>query len=556
MKGKLKEPSIMVESPTLLRKVSLFLFLVAVFLGPFNPIASSDTFYHLKTGQFILSTGNIPHADIYLSSAIGNLWVTHEWLSEVIFYLIYHFAGLWGLILFISLLATFTYYLLLRIAERHGASRPLSIIAILLVSLAGSSFWIVRPQAITFLLLALLLYCLDAFEQTSKKIYLPAICAIIWLWANVSASVILGFLILGAFVVATLLKYAQGAFPQFPYFGAAAVIAGELSLINPNSWRTLVYSITVMPALKVFDVYEWLPITNFLWDKSIDLYVAEIVVFAIVLIAWLGLRKSSRKLSWLFLMLGVSIMPFIAVRHLIIWTMVILPPLTWSFSKMFERLLAANRKLIGGVAIGIAVTFIAFRLISLPASAVDKKTLPVEAADFLTENNAKGNIFNDYSDGDYLIWRLWPNVKVFIDGRSEVIAGTPLAEYEAVEANDSSTDYIINDEYKVEYFIFSGDGNDLQPVFPLIQRLVGEGWSVVFWNDTSVVMARNDAANANMIGQYGLKYVGPFTLPEKIPQADAAAAEHELKTLKARFPDSTSIQSYEQRFAASHALPV
>ena len=103
-----------------LGKFLLILFLVAIFLCSFNQISSSDPFLHIKTGEVILSGGAVPHADIYLSSAIGNLWVTHEWLSEVIIYLIYLLAGFWGLIIFCSLLATLTYYILLKIAERHG----------------------------------------------------------------------------------------------------------------------------------------------------------------------------------------------------------------------------------------------------------------------------------------------------------------------------------------------------------------------------------------------------------------------------------------------------
>jgi hypothetical protein len=539
-----------------LRKVLLILFLVAIFLCSFNQISSSDPFLHIKTGEVILSSGTIPHADIYLSSAIGNLWVTHEWLSEIIIYLIYLLAGFWGLIIFVSLLATLTYYILLRIAERHGANLYVSICIFLIVGQAGSVFWIPRPQVLVFLLFALLLYCLDAFERTSKRKYLPLLCVIIWVWANISSSVILGLLIFGLFFGMALIRNLKDRSPSFPYFGAALAIAVELSFINPNSWRTLVYSLTIMPALKTLSISEWQPITTFLWDRSIDFYIAEILIIAAFLVLKLGLKKESRNLSWLFLALGASLMPFMSSRHLIFWSLAVLPPLAWLISKALEKSVIAQSKTAATIAGIVAVVFIGFHLASLPNSPVNKKTLPVEAADFLAENNVKGNIFNLYETGDYLLWRIWPNVKVFIDGRSEVIAGTPLKEYLAIKDDDPSANFLIDKKYGFGYFVLPGDQTQLKSIWPLIQSLTQKGWWVVFWNDTSIVMARNDAANADVIAQYGLKYVGPFTIPQTIPESNAVAADQEIKKLITRFPDSVSIKNYAQSFEESHTIPI
>src|SRR5262249_13612871 len=43
---------------------------------------------------------------------------------------------------------------------------------------------------------------------------------------------------------------------------------------------------------------------------------------------------------------------------------------------------------------------------------------PVGAADFLVAHRVTGPIFNVYEQGGYLMWRLWPQAKVFIDGRA------------------------------------------------------------------------------------------------------------------------------------------
>jgi hypothetical protein len=43
---------------------------------------------------------------------------------------------------------------------------------------------------------------------------------------------------------------------------------------------------------------------------------------------------------------------------------------------------------------------------------------PVGAADFLLTHHVHGRLLNTYGQGGYLIWRLWPQLQVFTDGRA------------------------------------------------------------------------------------------------------------------------------------------
>ena len=51
---------------------------------------------------------------------------------------------------------------------------------------------------------------------------------------------------------------------------------------------------------------------------------------------------------------------------------------------------------------------------------ITQRNYPNKAADFLVENKVKGNFFNDFNSGAYLIGRCFPDIKVFMDGRTEV----------------------------------------------------------------------------------------------------------------------------------------
>ena len=52
------------------------------------------------------------------------------------------------------------------------------------------------------------------------------------------------------------------------------------------------------------------------------------------------------------------------------------------------------------------------------SSAVPIGSTRRRATDFLLQHHIKGKIFNTYGQGGYLIWRLWPDQQVFLDGRA------------------------------------------------------------------------------------------------------------------------------------------
>jgi len=48
-----------------------------------RPALDPDLWWHLRTGQWIVETGTVPHTDPFSFTRAGQPWVSHEWLSEV-----------------------------------------------------------------------------------------------------------------------------------------------------------------------------------------------------------------------------------------------------------------------------------------------------------------------------------------------------------------------------------------------------------------------------------------------------------------------------------------
>src|SRR5688500_17604528 len=61
-----------------------------------------DLWWHLQTGQDIVTSRAIPQTDIYSFTKVGSEWVTHEWLSEILIYLTFQLTGWAGLLIVFS----------------------------------------------------------------------------------------------------------------------------------------------------------------------------------------------------------------------------------------------------------------------------------------------------------------------------------------------------------------------------------------------------------------------------------------------------------------------
>jgi len=538
-------------SLTKIQRALLIVFFFVIFLYCFNQLASADTFYDLRAGQLIWQTGQIPHADVFSFTAPGAQWIPHEWLAQLIFYGVQSAIGFWGLVAFVAVLAAAAYYLLLVLAMQKGANFYITLLVLFASGVAGFSFWVPRPQSIVFLLCVALIYVLEQYRETPRVRYLYGAAGIVFLWANINASVALGIGIIALFLLALALRGRRWS-PPLKYLLCTLLGSTALAFVNPSGYKIFTYGFIILPSIKAFDVYEWQPLTAYWagWDtKAFVVAIAAATLFLL----WRLCRKAPRDWAWIAIIIATAIAPFIAARYLIFWSLFVIPPLAAVISDVAKGALhKVSPKMYIAVALAILAVVLVARGVTFPADVVDGVALPVHAADFLAENGAQGNAFNTYTQGGYLLWRLWPNVKVAMDGRSEVFLGTPTTDYETILHDGPSANQLIVQKYDIQYFILPYDPAFLAGVHPLISYLDQNDWQVVWWDAGAIVFAKNDAQNASLITKYALHYVGPFIDPATIDASDTPAAAEELRSLIDRAPDSTIIANYASSFMASH----
>ncbi|HXI09788.1 MAG TPA: hypothetical protein VNK06_03200, partial [Thermodesulfobacteriota bacterium] len=174
--------------------------LLFVFFLSFLKIEDYDIWYHIKTGEYIVRNLSIPTTDIFSYTAFGHRWVTHEWLSEVIFYLFTAAAGVNNLVFFKAAMITavFGSYLFF-LRNRVGIHVLAPVVAVAAVLARGRFFE--RPELFSYLLVAVFICLLEKIrtDERAPGRYFWVFPALMVFWANCHGGAIFGVVVTGAY---------------------------------------------------------------------------------------------------------------------------------------------------------------------------------------------------------------------------------------------------------------------------------------------------------------------------------------------------------------------
>jgi hypothetical protein len=109
-----------------------------------------------------------------------------------------------------------------------------------------------------------------------------------------------------------------------------------------------------------------------------------------------------------------------------------------------------------------------------------RESLPVDAAEWIGNQRPDGKMFNHYNWGGYLIWRLWPDYLVFVDGRTDLYGDEILVEYAQIQGAGSNAMSLL-EEYGVS-FVLTPKGSALSTLLQC-----QEDWTLAYEDDLAVV---------------------------------------------------------------------
>ena len=105
------------------------------------------------------------------------------------------------------------------------------------------------------------------------------------------------------------------------------------------------------------------------------------------------------------------------------------------------------------------------------------------AVDWLLRNKPQGNIFNSYGWGGYLIWRTYPEYKVYIDGRADVYGDKFIFDYMTIYRTEQGWQEKL-DTQAVRIVLVEPDS----PLANILSR--SPTWQMAFTDKTSTIFTR------------------------------------------------------------------
>lgn len=411
--------------------------IVAIVIG-FAAIAgtlrlrSYDLFWHLATGRWIVEHRALPRVDPFRFTSVDLPWHDHGWLSQVLMRCVEIVGGLEGLVAARTLCVVGLAVFLLRWMRGAGVGPGTAALLVVTAVLGARPRLMVRPELASLVALPLLLWLLERIRRHGGWKHPAAAAVLVVVWANLHAGVLLAPPLAAAYLIGGRLQ--AGAARITRGWGRAVLTTGVLALAtlaNPAGAELWFVRRRIGSALEGLPVTnpEWLPIWSFphpaLWSGIAGWW---------ALWGYVAIRARRPDAVSGLAGLALTALAVGSVRHQGLFFV--------GAALLAARLIALlpSRRIVplgpvGVMALVAAVGASAAAWCIAPpetgplrprlgpyafGSGLEAHRFPEQAVDVLERQPKAGSLFNDVAFGGYLIWRLYPARRVFIDGRNEV----------------------------------------------------------------------------------------------------------------------------------------
>ncbi|GAA5527767.1 hypothetical protein Hgul01_01560 [Herpetosiphon gulosus] len=357
----------------------------------------SDTWWLLRTGQDIFQQKSIITSDLYSWTNLNADWPNHEWLTQLLMYLIYSIGGLSLLVIVFALLVTLTWLIIYRISPTGS---KLTLFLITLGIIDNINAWSIRPQIISFFLFISLIVLI---RQPKLHWWIVPFMLV---WANLHAGFVIGIVLLGLVGIAALIK--REAIIHWLLIGTVSVIA---TLANPHGYKLWLFTLNSLDSSTYSFIEEWRSQSI----TSINSYPFFLLV-GLVGVIWYRKRfKPSTSYDW-FLLLATMLFGFMAfrsVRQSIFFDGLAVLCLAQMLAP--KQAITVKSSKVEPIELGLVgiTSIIAILLVFF----VWNQRQPLLSEPILTAlKQCPSNMYNSYDIGGELIWFL-PQKPVFIDNR-------------------------------------------------------------------------------------------------------------------------------------------
>lgn len=514
-----------------MKKLLTFFVFLLLFVGFFHEIQAitQDLGRHLIMGKIITQSLSIPKTNLFSYTYPNHPFINHHWLSEVLFYNIFQFAGFSGLLLFSTLVILLSFLLLFLSVKKHAHIFAIAAASLLYFSILFERTDL-RPEIFSFLFLSLFIVILYRFnERFTKWIFILPLLELFWV--NMHIYFIIGIVVIGLFLVDHFLRhpglsrislrfwmrsaYQNDEFAKNSYILVLILFLSLIAIFcNPNGINGALYP------FHLFQNYGYAIEENqtifFLWNYSQKPTIAFFILTAILLFVFLLITlKKTRPIDWLF-SITFTVLAAIAIRNFPLFVFATFIPFCASINiimKKFSQLLARDVSQSRFLLLKQTALLILFLVLlgQMYTTATTKhvgasvSTGAKNAADFFIENNMQGPIFNNFDIGSYLDYRFYPKERVFVDGRPEAYPASFFQkEYIPMQQDAALFEQKVK-KYTINSIFFAHTDQTPWAESFLRQIVSSPQWNIVYVDDYAIILLKNNQQNQSLIQKFAMQ---------------------------------------------------
>lgn len=461
-------------------------------------LGDGDTGWHIRTGEWILQHHAVPHQDLFSYTRPGESWFAWEWGWDVAFAAIHQMSGLAGVVFVNVAILGMVSALLFRLVRR-ACDNDMIAFAITAVAMCASMVhWLARPHLLSWLFFLLALHLLARAEdgRTEALVWLPPLVLI---WTNMHGSFFLGLVMIVIAGIGALLQR-RSSRP----FWLCAIASAVATFANPYTWHVHAHIWSYLVDSKLMDNIQEFQSPNF--HRGLAVIFEAILLLGAAAVLWC---LQNRRWSAALVLLLWAHLSLVAARNIPLFLFVACPSIaamlldfgrrarsaewfrrsTESFLWVGEQFRPFERvERLHAISALVLVCFAVCSAGNRPGfdAHFPGKQFPEAALGTIRRANP-ARIFTSDQWGDFFIYEMYPQVKVFVDGRSDFYGGEFIDRCRHILG--------ARWDWKVDLQRFSTDMVVVTPDAPLATVLkISPDWRTLFDNGSVMVFGRRSAA--------------------------------------------------------------
>lgn len=488
----------------------LLLFFVFSFLFRTDLSFDQDLGRHIKLGEIITQTLQVPKTNLFSYTNPDFPFINTHWLFEII---AYFFVQTKALQLFL-ILKIIIFLLSVWLVIKNSNSILLLPVGFIFMHVLRERLEL-RPEIFSFLFTALTLYILE--KNNKKLLLLLPLIQLIWINTHI-------YFFVGLLTQAIFLVYSLGS----KLFNTGGWIRSNLGiltvvfflsvlicLINPNGFAGLTYPLNVTKNYGYTIVENQtmflLQSINFRDPNFLFVKLSWGIIGLSLLIAML---RRNFEIKNILLATSGMILALMNVRSFPYLVFLSLPATLANFGAI--RLNAFTKTLIlifAGLLILESYLYLNgdyYRYTDGPHQVnlgfVESGKV---ALDFVLKNDLPGPIYNNFDIGSYIIYRGYPNYRVFIDGRPEAYPKEFFQQIYIPSQSDYDKFKELDSKLGFKTVIFSHTDQTPWGKAFLQNVLKDSNWKLVYIDDFMLVLVKEEVANEKKLNVIDLSKLSP-----------------------------------------------